>query len=307
MRKSLNARLVTFVAGAVLVLPTSVACGQDTPADEPPRQPAGQPPVAPPVTPPGQPAEQQSLNIVGLTDDNKLIQFSSQNPSPRDTGTISGLGGGDTRLVGIDYRAQDGKLYGVGDRGGVYSLEPTGQATSVGRLTIALQGTSFAVDFNPAANALRVVSDTGQNLRQPFTATPLPATIADTPLSAPQATPPANPANGVTAAAYTNNDTDQNTGTALFGLDTTADQIVLQSPANSGQLAPTGKLTVDATGDAGLDIGPVRGSPTGEQVAFATLRVGDQYGLYRVNLFTGKAETAGALGRNVIDLAIPLS
>ncbi|MGH3788595.1 MAG: DUF4394 domain-containing protein [Pseudonocardiaceae bacterium] len=301
MRKS-NARLVTFLAGAMLVLPTSVACAS---SEEPAREPAAPPPPA--VAPPGQSAEQQSLDIVGLTNDNKLVQFSSENPSPRETGTIRGLDGGDTRLVGIDYRVQDGRLYGVGERGGVYSLETNGQATSVGRLTIALQGTSFGVDFNPAANALRVVSDTGQNLRQPFAATPLPATVADTPLSAPQATPPANPANGVTGAAYTNNDTDQNTGTTLFDLDTTVDQIVVQSPANSGQLAPTGRLTVDATGDAGFDIGPVRGSSTGEQVAFATLRVGDQYGLYRVNLFTGKAETAGALGRNVIDLAIPLT
>ena len=31
-----------------------------------------------------------------------------------------------------------------------------------------LEGENFGVDFNPAANALRIVSDTGQNLRQPF-------------------------------------------------------------------------------------------------------------------------------------------
>ncbi len=310
MRKPRNARLATFLAGVVLVLPTSVACAQSTPAEEPAGQPPAPPaaqPTAQPTVPPGQSSEQQPVDIVGLTDDNKLVQFSSQNPTLRDTGTIRGLDGGDTRLVGIDYRVQDGKLYGVGDRGGVYSLDTTGQATSVGRLSIALQGTSFGVDFNPAANALRVVSDTGQNLRQPFAATPLAATVADTPLSAPQATPPTNPATGVTGAAYTNNDTDANTGTTLFDLDTTGDQIVLQSPANSGQLAPTGKLTVDATGNAGFDISTVRGSTTGEQVAFATLRVGDQYGLYRINLFTGKAESAGNLDRNVIDVAIPLS
>jgi Domain of unknown function (DUF4394) len=311
MRKSLNARLVAFLAGVVLVVPTSVACAQGTPAEEPVGPPAGppaaQPTVQPTVQPPGQTTEQQPVDIVGLTEDNRLVQFSSQNPTLRETGTIRGLEGGDTRLVGIDYRVQDGKLYGVGDRGGVYSLETNGQATSVGRLSIALQGTNFGVDFNPAADALRVVSDTGQNLRQPFATTPLAATVADTQLSAPQATPPANPSNGVTGAAYTNNDTDVNTGTTLFDLDTTGDQVMLQSPANSGQLAPIGRLTVDATGNAGFDITTVRGSATGEQVAFATLRVGDQSGLYRINLFTGKAETAGPLDRNVIDLAIPLS
>jgi Domain of unknown function (DUF4394) len=301
MCKSLNARLITFLAGAVLVLSASAACGQGPSAGEP----AAQPTTQPTVQPPGQPPE-LPLNIVGLTDDNKLVQFSSENPSPRETGTIRGLDGGDTRLIGIDYRVQDGRLYGVGDKGGLYTVETNGQATSVGRLTIAPQGTSFGVDFNPVANALRVVSNTGQNLRQPFAQTPLPATVADTQLSTPPAAPPAN---GVTGAAYTNNDNDPNTDTTLFGLDTTTDQIVLQSPANSGQLAATGKLTVDATGDAGFDIGTVGG--TGEAIArsraFATLRVGDQYGLYRINLLTGRAEMAGSLGRNVIDLAISLS
>ncbi|MGH4009814.1 MAG: DUF4394 domain-containing protein, partial [Pseudonocardiaceae bacterium] len=227
MRKPLNARLVALVAGAALLLPTTVACA----ADE-------SPPAAEQAPPAAEQGGQAALNIVGLTDDNKLVEFSSDDPTPRETGTISALDGGDTKLVGIDYRVQDSQLYGVGDKGGLYSLETNGQATSVGRLTIALEGTNFAVDFNPAANALRVVSDTGQNLRQPFAATPLAATVADTPLSVP---PAASPAPGITGAAYTNNDADENTGTTLYVLDTTTDQIMLQSPANSGQLAATGK------------------------------------------------------------------
>ncbi|MGH3751372.1 MAG: DUF4394 domain-containing protein [Pseudonocardiaceae bacterium] len=285
MRTPLNARLVTLLAGAVLLLSTTVACAQGSPAGD-----SGQP----------------ALDIVGLTDDNKLVQFSASNPSPRETGTIRGLGGGDARLVGIDYRVQDGKLYGVGDKGGLYTVATNGQATSVGRLTIALQGTDFGVDFNPFANALRVVSDTGQNLRQPFT-TPLPATVADTQLSyppVPPATPPAPPARGLTGAAYTNNDTDPNTATTLYDLDITLDQIVIQSPANAGLLAATGKLTVDAGANAGFDI---YSTARGDQMAFATLPVGGQYGLYRITLSSGKAELVGPLGRSVVDLAIPLN
>ncbi len=304
MRKPLNARLVTLLAGTALLLPTSVACAEGTPAGD----------QSPPAGDQGAPAGdrgQSPLNIVGLTDDNKLVEFSSANPTPRETGTIRGLEGGDTKLVGIDYRVQDSKLYGVGDKGGLYTLETNGQATGVGRLTIALQGTNFGVDFNPAANALRVVSDTGQNLRQPFAATPLAATVADTQLSyppVPPATPPAPAAPGITGAAYTNNDTDPNTATTLYDLDTTLDQIVIQSPANSGQLAATGKLTVDAGADSGFDIySVVRGGSIADQMAFATLQAGGQYGLYRITLFSGKAELVGALGRNVVDLAIPLN
>lgn len=301
MRKPLNARLVTLIAGAALVLTTSVACAQDAPTGNQ-GAPAGN--QGSPAGDQGQP----SLNIVGLTDDNKLVQFSANNASPRETGTIRGLSGGDTRLVGIDFRARDGKLYGVGDKGGLYTLETNGQATSVGRLTIALQGTNFGVDFNPAADALRVVSDTGQNLRQPFAPTPTapqPATTADTPLSYPPAAPPAT---GITGAAYSNNDTDPNTATTLHDLDTTMDQIAIQSPANSGQLAASGKLTVDAGPNAGFDIySVVRGGSIANQMAFATLQVGGQYGLYRITLFSGRAELVGAFGRNVVDLAIPLN
>lgn len=307
MRKPLNARLVALIAGAALLLPTTAACAgeQGAPAGEQGAPAGGQ---APPAAEQG---GQAALNIVGLTDDNKLVEFSSDNPTPRETGTISGLGGGDTKLVGIDYRVQDSKLYGVGDKGGLYTLETNGQATSVGRLTIALEGTNFGVDFNPAANALRVVSDTGQNLRQSLAATPLAATVADTQLSVPSATPatsPAPAAPGISGAAYTNNDADPNTATTLYDLDTTTDQIVLQSPANSGQLAATGKLTVDAGADSGFDIySTLRDGSIAEQAAFATLSVGGQYGLYRITLFSGKAELAGALGRNVVDLAIPLN
>ncbi len=297
MRK-LNVRLIAFLAGTLLVLPTAAACAQSTPAGDG----AAQPPQD--TAQPPQDSDRPTLDIIGLTDDNKLVQFSSTNATPREGGTISGLSG-DTKLIGIDYRVQDGKLYGVGDKGGLYTLETTGQATSVGRLTIAPQGTSFGVDFNPAANALRVVSDTGQNLRQPLAATPLAATVADTQLSVPPATPPAN---GITGAAYTNNDTDPNTGTTLYDLDTTTDQVMIQSPANSGQLAPTGKLTVDASADTGFDIYSVlSGGAVKSQLAFATLRVGGEYGLYQITLFSGKAERVGPFGRNVIDLAIPLN
>ncbi|MGH8880386.1 MAG: hypothetical protein ACRD0P_24040, partial [Stackebrandtia sp.] len=106
MGKPFNARLVTLLAGAALLLPTSVACAQSAPPGD---QGA---PAGPPAGEPGAPAGergQAALNIVGLTDDSKLVEFSSENPTPRETGTISGLAGGDTKLVGIDYRVQDSR------------------------------------------------------------------------------------------------------------------------------------------------------------------------------------------------------
>ena len=110
------------------------------------------------------------LRVVGLADGGtQLVQFNPLKPGTvSGTVAVTGLTGGDTALVGIDYRVQDGKLYGVGNTAasaGVYSIDvSTGVATPVTRLTVALSGTSFGVDFNPAANALRVVSDTGHGM-----------------------------------------------------------------------------------------------------------------------------------------------
>jgi hypothetical protein len=39
------------------------------------------------------------------------------------------------------------------------------KAVGAGPLTPALNGVAFGLDFNPAADRIRVVSDTGQNLR----------------------------------------------------------------------------------------------------------------------------------------------
>ena len=148
-------------------------------------------------------------------------------PADQDIGKVKNLAG-DQSLVGIDYRVQDGKLYGVGNAGGIYTLGAgDARATKVGQLTVALSGTSFGVDFNPAANRLRVVSNTGQNLRHNLddataTAPPLAGmTVMDGTLTVPPAT---TPVMGVAGAAYTNNDLDPNTATTLFDLDTAADR-----------------------------------------------------------------------------------
>ncbi len=185
------------------------------------------------------------LIVIGLTSDNRLVWFSEDSPKRAHTiGTVTGLTG-DTGLIGIDYRVQDGLLYGVGNAGGVYTLDTmTAAATLVSTLTMPLNGTAFGVDFNPAADRLRIVSNTGQNLRHNVNAGG--TTLVDGTLTY---VPPAT-ALGIVGAAYTNNDLDLNTATTLFDLDATLDQIAAQAPANNGTLSATGKLTVD-TGEAG--------------------------------------------------------
>ena len=72
----------------------------------------------------------------------------------------------DSALIGIDFRVQDGQLYGVGNGGGVYTFIARRARPAWCQLTLrSTARTSFGVDFNPAADRLRIISDTGQNLR----------------------------------------------------------------------------------------------------------------------------------------------
>jgi hypothetical protein len=247
----------------------------------------------------------QPFVVAGLTDDQTLVTFASDNPTKvRTAGRIRGLAG-DRRLVGIDCRVADSKAYGVGDRGGVYTLSLLdATATKVSQLTVPLDGRWFDVDFNPAANRLRILSDRGQNLRHnlddPTGTPPAGVTVADTPLTTPPAT---QPTAGVSGAAYYNNDGDPATATTLFTLDPTRDQVAVQSPANAGLLAPTGTLGVDAESDAGFDIHyGAQGAADGR--GLAALKVNGTYRLYRVELLTGRARLVGAfpVRRQVTDL-----
>lgn len=233
-----------------------------------------------------------------------LRMFNTEAPEQaRRIGRITGLEG-DTRLLGIDVRVQDHKLYGVGDQGGVYTLNPaTAGATHVSQLTVPLVGDHFGVDFNPAADRLRVVSDTGQNLRHDLGAG---MTTVDVPLTYP---PDVAVANGISAAAYTNNDLAATTGTTLFDIDAMLDQVAVQAPANNGTLSATGKLGTTACPETGLDVASRvhRGATTGN-TAFAVIQPACQgrFHLYRVDLLTGHATDLGVFARfrQVADLAI---
>jgi hypothetical protein len=250
---------------------------------------------------------QRQLRVLGLTDDQRLIRFKEDHPElAHSIGTVGGLMG-DAALVGIDVRPLTGELYGVGNAGGIYTIDPqTAAATKVSQLSVALSGSSFGVDFNPAADRLRIVSDSGQNLRHDVN-TPGGPTAVDTSLTYPPA-----PATGIAGAAYTNNDSDPATGTTLFDLDSMLDQVAVQSPANSGQLAPTGKLGVDVTPTIGFDIYSTIGDGTTVALrALASLETaaGTPVSLYRVFLLTGRAEKIRMFRASdrVIDIAIPVA
>jgi hypothetical protein len=241
------------------------------------------------------------LEVVGLTSDQRLVCFRTNKPgSARDIGAVSGLVQ-DTRLVGIDYRPATGDLYGLGDQAGIYIVDPVSAVASLAaRANVPLQGSSFGVDFNPAADRLRVTSDTGQNLRINVADGTTPA---DTSL-----TNGAVPALGVTGAMYTNNDVDPNTGTTLFDIDSVLDQVSIQSPPNNGTLVATGKLGVDTTPDVSADIySKLDEGTTLSNSAYASLSTPTTSSFYSVDLLTGRATRLGDFqaGNRVVGIAVP--
>jgi hypothetical protein len=244
------------------------------------------------------------LQVIGLTADQRLVLFREDSPQKtRPIGSVSGLSGGDTKLVGIDFRPATGALYGLGDAGGVYTLDvTTAQATFKSQLNVALSGTSFGVDFNPTVDRLRIVSDNGQNLR---------ANVDDGTTSVDLALNNAGvPALGVTGVAYTNNDLDANTATTLFDIDTTLDQVSIQAPPNNGSLNPSGKLLVDTGASVGFDIySRLLQGRSVTSTAFATLNVGGRAGFFKINLLAGEATLRNWFPFNdqVVDIAIPLA
>ena len=116
-------------------------------------------------------------------------------------------------LVGIDTRQRDGELYGVGNDSRLYELvydedpdEILVHQVSGTPFAPALAGSAFGTDFNPAADLLRLVSNTNQNLRvNPETGALVPG---DAPLSE----------TGVSGAAYTN-PFEGARNTTLYGID----------------------------------------------------------------------------------------
>lgn len=230
--------------------------------------------------------------VFGLTAPGTLVQLSLATPGTvTPVAAVTGLAASES-LVGIDFRPANGKLYGVGSLSNLYTIDTqTGAATLVAPIATALSGASFGVDFNPAADRLRVVSDTGQNLR----------IVPDTGATPGDAAHNGANTSGGAAAGYTNNFATPAT-TQLLILNSVSDQLQLQNPPNDGTLANVGALGVNITAVNGFDI---RGGANGLAVAAAQVAGGaTTSGLYRVNLSTGALTLIGDTGTLLSGLAI---
>ncbi|MEO8061807.1 MAG: DUF4394 domain-containing protein [Pseudomonadota bacterium] len=281
-----------------LILSGLSACGGGGGGSNPPANPPVNPPVVPPVVVPvpAPGAGVTSGDTFAVTSTNRLVTFDRADPALDTAIAISGLQAGET-VLGIDIRAggaTPGELYALGSTGRIYTINTTtGAATQKSMLAAdgsdvtdpytALSGTEYGVDFNPAADRLRVVSDTGQNLRIDVDSG---ATITDTPLSSGGAT-----RTGVNGAAYSNAFAAACT-TSLYFIDAATDQLLTTANPNGGAVSVVGALGVDTTAVSDFEIAT---AADGTNSGYAVLVVGGVPTSYQINLSTGVAATAGAV------------
>ncbi|KQT23761.1 hypothetical protein ASG22_06935 [Chryseobacterium sp. Leaf405] len=225
-----------------------------------------------------------------IDNSNNLQIFNPNSPMPVSK-TVAGLQSGEN-ILGIDFRPLNGQLYALGSSSRIYTINlGTGAATAVGTspFTTLLAGTDFGFDFNPMVDKIRVVSNTGQNLRlDPVTGG---LTAADTSISLAGAM--------VSAAAYTNNFAGT-TSTTLFVIDHNIDKLYNQTPPNNGTLVEVGSLGINITNANGFDIGAM------SQKAYLMASVGSSTKIYTVNTSTGAATSVSDFPNTVKAFAVGL-
>ncbi|HEV7264369.1 MAG TPA: DUF4394 domain-containing protein [Falsiroseomonas sp.] len=223
----------------------------------------------------------EAKHLIGLTSDNMLVRIDSEARAAAAPVRVTGTDG---RLIGIDQRPSDGKLYGVTERGQIVTLDPaTGAATQVSRLNVPFEsGGRAVVDFNPVANRLRLMGMNGVNLRVNVDTG---EAVRDGEVKYAAGGQYAETRPRVVAGAYTNSIAGT-TATALYTIDTLLGALNLQAPPNDGVQQPKGMLGVSVPAGVAMDILPGDGGANTAWVLAAGT-------LHLANLETGMLTAAG--------------
>lgn len=250
--------------------------------------------------------------FLAVTMSNQLVGFNAGQPGKiLSKKALVGLQNGEN-ILGIDFRMSKGVLYALGSvngQGRLYTIDTsTGRATQIGApLAVALEGDEFGFDFNPTVDRIRVVSNTGQNLRlHPDTGSVVdsdpnqPGLQLDGKLVFDAADINAGKPASVMAAAYTYNKVNDKI-TTNFAIDGQLGLLLTQgsregvAPAvspNTGRLFTVGKLGVGTSQRVSFDI--TDSTNTGF-ASFTRAGAGDSK-FYLVNLETGAATFFGTIG-----------
>ena len=237
----------------------------------------------------------EAADVVALISNDTLAWVDTESGRVTNKVFVTGVSG---RVLGIDLRPSDGRLYGLFEDGTVATIDPqSGVATRLETLkTVPAAGTHVTVDFNPVADAMRIMASDGTNLRTKIAGG---AVAEDKRHAFDSADMHASETPAIIAGAYTNSykGTEK---TALYNIDGTIAGLIRQDPPNDGTLKAVGKLGVALERSVGFDI-----LSDGNGGNEAWLMNGAT--LYSIDLETGKATSVGTIsdvGGAVRDIAI---
>lgn len=234
--------------------------------------------------------------LFGLTNDNRVISFDSDNPSVLQTNvTLTESGGPTEAMVSLAMRP-NGVLYGLGAQGDMFAINPfSGSANYLNGVSLAsTSGVSFGMAFDPNAvsQSLRVVSNTRANQRVDVDSVGLHTLDSPLAFAAGDINSAFSPT--VNAIAYA--------GGSLYGIDTQRGALVSLG-GNSGAVHTIGNLGVGSTSvDAFCIVAPVLqthiAGVTGTGYSALQGASGQDSRLYLVNLTFGSAVQVGVIGGN---------
>jgi outer membrane protein assembly factor BamB len=239
---------------------------------------------------------------------NTLDKYSTSNPeSVISSAMITGLQSGE-RVLGIDFRPKNEQLYALGSNSRVYVVNPsTGVATfafsfmTTTGMAVTLSGTSFGVDFNPAADRLRIISNTGQNLR--VVPDGIMGVVAGTTFVDGNINPSGASVNG---AAYDNNDNDPATATELYAFDVNTDLLYEVDPPNAGTLIEPVPVKLKLVGDGGFDIAPRNANVTAD-IGLALYEVNKKSTLFKIDVETGETRILAKYKKDIMYTSLAIS
>jgi len=247
-----------------------------------------------------------STALIGLSPNNELISLMS-GPPVVDMGVVPITGLRQEELVlAIDNRPKTGELYGITNQDAIYVIDKTtGAATMISQspLSPLPDGDYVAFDFSPQQDVIRLITNTGQNLRiSPVTGA---VVGVDTPINSFTL--------GFNSSAYTTS--RPGVPSSLYALDPGTGGLYRSTNPNSGAVAYVGLTGFTFEGDGGFEI-------TSTSTAFAAqyghsrFQIGgggifgtqddttqDSWRLLMINLRSGAATSHGKV-RPMIGLAI---
>lgn len=237
-----------------------------------------------------------AATLIGLTSDNQIVRIDSETRRASAPVRVSGAAG---KLLGIDVRPADGRLYGLTESGQIVTVDSaTGLATRISQLNERFDGGGRAVvDFNPVADRLRVMGMNGANLRVNVQTG---EAAKDGQLKYAAGTPWSETAPRVTAGAYTNSAAGAQQ-TMLLTIDSLTRTLNLQAPPNDGAQQPRGEVAASLPVGVAFDI---LADGQGNNRGFLLV----EGKLHDVDLTNGRATALGAVvglpgGAEVIDIA----